>query len=57
MVFCLCYVIDQFFLGKPQRKKKLLQKQAKGKKRMKSIGKVSVPQQAFLAVIRMNDNQ
>jgi len=38
------------------RKKKLLQKQAKGKKRMKAIGKVNVPQEAFLAVIRMNDD-
>ena len=36
------------------RKKKLLQKQAKGKKRMKAIGKVTVPQEAFMAVIKLN---
>jgi GTP-binding protein LepA len=33
------------------RKKKLLAKQAKGKKRMKAIGRVDVPQAAFMAVL------
>ena len=34
-------------------RKKLLQKQAKGKKRMKSIGTVDVPQEAFMAVLKL----
>jgi GTP-binding protein LepA len=41
--------------GDISRKKKLLNKQAKGKKRMKAIGKVSVPQEAFMAVLNLND--
>ena len=36
------------------RKKKLLKKQAKGKKRMKAMGKVDVPQEAFMAVLKLN---
>lgn len=40
--------------GDVSRKKKLWQKQARGKKRMKAIGKVNVPQEAFLAIIRIN---
>ena len=40
--------------GDISRKKKLLNKQAKGKKRMKAIGKVNVPQEAFMAVLNLN---
>lgn len=36
------------------RKKKLLKKQAAGKKRMKSLGKVDVPQEAFMALLSMD---
>lgn len=36
-----------------QEKKKLLKKQAEGKKRMKAIGKVDVPQEAFMAVLKL----
>jgi len=49
-------VLAKCYGGDISRKKKLLQKQAKGKKRMKAMGKVNVPQEAFMAVIRINDD-
>ncbi|MDN6052187.1 MAG: translation elongation factor 4 [Lactobacillus sp.] len=42
--------------GDPDRRAKLLEKQKRGKKRMKSVGQVEVPQDAFMAVLRMNDD-